>query len=437
MLRGPMDTIEVDLPFGPGDNAEADNDEDSRPALGWARILAYCLANIGFGMFYGFNNSTLTLWLQQFTKDPRPIGLLGGSHSFEGVVLQPLAGSISDRFRSPLGRRRPLMLVFVPISCVLLCVTPIAAHVHSHRLLWIAISIVVFTCAFNLAYDPYQALLADSTSPSQRGRVSAAWYLAGAVGQVGLLFLPMPLTAKFYLLAASMLAMTLVTAAATPERSTAGDPRPSSRKRDELAKALGGLNTLTQARLYLITFLFYGAGVDAITPNLTIFVKTITRCGDSAAQHSFMVLLLATALAMIPCGWAADRFGPKRLLIGGFLLIASASICGLWVTTLLQIRCVLAVAGVATAAQNAGAFPLLTRLAPAREIGFYTGLQAAVLSIAGPAAIWFTGDLIEHGGYRMIFAVCTVCTIIASTCLVPISVKRAREEVAAREAATA
>lgn len=412
-------------------------DEDRRPLLSPARILAYCLANVGFGMFYAFNNWVLTLWLQRFTTDARLIGFLGGSHSYEGVVLQPLAGSISDRIKSPLGRRRPIILLFVPISCLFLCLAPIAAHSASHRLLWVVISVMIFTSTFNLAYDPYQALLADITHPAQRGRVAGFWYLVGSVGQVAILFIKASLTAKFFWVAGIMIVTTLITAIGTPERPTTGHT--FGRKREELRAAFAGLGLLKQTRLYLLMFLFYGAGTDAITPNLAIFIEKITHCSDDTALHSVIMLQLFVALSMIPCGWLVDRVGAKRVLLAGLGLVALASLCGLWINTLPQVWIVLAVAGIGTAAQNAGSYPLLTRLVPPREIGFYTGLQTAGVSIAGPAAIWLTGTLINHSHhqYRVIFAVCVVCTALAAIALTPIDLKAARQEVVDREAAVA
>jgi len=413
-------------------------DDDKHPPLSPVRILAYCLANVGYGMFFAFNNWILTLWLGKYTNDASLIGFLGGSHSYEGVVLQPLAGSISDRLKSPLGRRRPIILATVPVSCLFLCLAPLMAHVHSHRIVWIAAAVVIFTSTFNLAADPYQALLADITNPTQRGRVAGFWYLIGSVGQVLVLFLPGALESKFYWVAGIMLVTTLATVAWTRERPTTTSGV-HVRKRDEFRKALSGLRELKQARYYLLMFLLYGAGTDAITPNLSRFIKTITHCSDKTALHSLIALQLFVALSMVPAGWLADRFGYKRLLFTGFALVGIASLLGLWVTTLHQIWAVLALAGIALAAQNAGAYPLLTRLVPSKEIGLYTGLQTAVVSIAGPLAIWFTGQLINHshGQYRLIFAVCSVCTLLAAISLAPINLDRAHKEVADREAATA
>jgi maltose/moltooligosaccharide transporter len=412
-------------------------EEAARPSKPLARMLAYCLANLGYGMFFAFNNGSLTLWLQRYTADPRLIGLLGGSHSFEGVIIQPIVGAISDRLRLKLGRRRPVMLLFIPSSCLFLALTPFVAHHLAHPLPAIVACIFLFTMSFNVAFDPYQALMVDTTPASQRGRVTALFYLLSAVGQVGVLFLNLPLSAKFVLVAAIMLVTTLVTIAGTPERPAPLEAHEAAeRRRDVFRRSLGGLRNLKQVRFYLLMYLFYGAGTDAITPNLTIFVRRITHCSNEAAQHSMTILLLAMGLSMIPCGWLADRLGSKRMLTAGFVLVGLAAVGGLWVQTLPQIAVVMALAGIGTAAQNASAYPLLSRLVPGREVGFYTGLQTAATSIAGPLTILLTGWLILHGGhsgYRMIFVVCGACTILALLFLAAIKPDTGRHEVIDRE----
>jgi MFS family permease len=210
----------------------------------------------------------------------------------------------------------------------------------------------------------------------------------------------------------------------------------AERRRDVFRRSLGGLRSLKQVRFYLLMYLFYGAGTDAITPNLTTFVRRITDCSNEAAQHSMTILLLAMGLSMIPCGWLADRLGSKRMLTAGFVLVGLAALGGLWVQTLPQIAVVMALAGIGTAAQNASAYPLLSRLVPGREVGFYTGLQTAATSIAGPVTILLTGWLILHGGhsgYRMIFVVCGACTVLALIFLAAIKPDTGRHEVIDRE----
>jgi len=407
--------------------------EPPREPLSPGRILGYGLANLGYGAFYALNNAALPLWMGHYTSNALLIGLMASTHSFEGAIIQPLVGTASDRLRTPLGRRRPFLLAAVPVSVLFLLLAPLAAHLPAPvRLAAIVACVFLFTVAFNVAMDPYQALLPDITPPTQRGRVTGIWMFLGALGQVLLLLLHLPLPAKFVLAALLMLATTLLTCLWTPEPPRHAQSGPAPSRRAEVREALRGLRTLRQARTYLLMFFCYGAGTDAVLPFLTLFIRKITHCGEQTAQTMFVVLMAATALGMLVFGWVSDRIGPHKLLLVSLLLIAAAAANGLWVTTLPQVAAVLGLAGLGIAAQNASAYPLLTRLVPGEEIGFYTGLQTAAVAIAGPAALALTGALINHSGYRVIFAVCAVGIVAGLLILLRLRPHDAAGEIAAR-----
>src|SRR5581483_10389874 len=112
-------------------------------------MLAYACASLGTGAFYAFNNAALPLFLRPLTGSDVLIGLLSSTRSVEGALIQPLVGTWSDRLRSPLGRRRPFLIVAVPLSALVLALTPLAPNLG----LTVA-AIVAFSLAFNLAVDP-------------------------------------------------------------------------------------------------------------------------------------------------------------------------------------------------------------------------------------------------------------------------------------------
>ncbi len=417
----------------------------ARP-LSRSGIFWYCLANLGYGAFYAFNNFALTLWIPGYTHNAVVQGLVGGSHSFEGIFIQPVVGSVSDRMTGPGGRRRPFMRMFIVVSAVFLLLAPAAALLPPPlRLAGILICIFLFTLTFNVAADPYQALLTDITTPEQRGRVTGIWFFVGAVGQVlilillaALLLLPklhLPLGLGFPLVAFLMLFTTLLTCARTREPrvvAPAASPRGAF---GDIGLALGGLRTLRQARLYMVMFFLFGAGVGAVTPYLTTFIKQVTACGNAVSLALSAFLIVMTAVGSLAFGPLGDRLGSKRLLMLSMALVAAAALNALWVSSLLSVAIVLAVAGLGIGAQNASAYPLLTRLVPAKEIGFYVGFQTAAASLAGPGAVYLTGSLINHSGYRVIFAVCAVCLLLALAAVSFLRESDAAEEIAAREQA--
>jgi MFS family permease len=95
----------------------------------------------------------------------------------------------------------------------------------------------------------------------------------------------------------------------------------------------------------------------------------------------------------------------------------------------------MALAGLGNAAQSVSAYPLLTELVPAEEVGFYTGLQSTANSIAAPVTAFLTGALINQGGhnYRMIFAVCVVFIAGSIAILSQIRLNEAVTEIEARD----
>src|SRR5581483_10582307 len=93
------------------------------------------------------------------------------------AVAQPLVGRLSDRTRTPMGRRRPFMLVGVPVTAVSLGI------LATHPPFWLMLGILTIAAFFLwVALDPYNALIADLFPPSQRGRVGGILGLVQALG---------------------------------------------------------------------------------------------------------------------------------------------------------------------------------------------------------------------------------------------------------------
>lgn len=441
--------IPVNTPLG---NAGAQpRPADAGPAapLSARGVFWYSLANLGIGAFYAFNNFVLPLWLAPFTGNAILLSLLGGSHSFEGAFIQPVVGSISDRLRGPGGRRRPFLRVFIPLCSLFLLLTPLGAALPpSLRLPAIVAGVFLFTLTCNVALDPYQALLADITTLAQRGKVTGTWYFVGAAGQVlilvllaALLLLPrlhLSLGLGFPLVAVLLLGTAWLTCARTAEPDVVPARESARGHRDDVKLALAGLRTLHQARTYMAMFFLFGAGVGAVTPLLTTFIKQVTGCGNAVALALSALLLVMTGVGSLAFGPLADRVGYKRLLGGSLVLVALASVGALGIHTVGQVALVMGLAGLGIGAQNASAYPLLTRLVPAKEIGFYVGLQTSASALAGPGAGLVTGMLVNHSGhdFRLIFGVCAVCLLLAAAVLSLLREQSAPGEVAARERET-
>src|SRR5260221_13130393 len=89
----------------------------SMPAdLSLATKMFYAAGSVGTGAFYSFNNFVLPPILKSFGAPDLLIGLLSSTRSIEGAVIQPTIGALSDRVWTRFGRRRPFMLIGIPLS---------------------------------------------------------------------------------------------------------------------------------------------------------------------------------------------------------------------------------------------------------------------------------------------------------------------------------
>src|SRR5258708_1778100 len=135
-----------------------------REPLTRSRTLRYSAGSVGAGAFYAFNNFVLPQLLRAAGAGDLLTGLLSSTRSIEGAIIQPTVGALSDRTRSRLGRRRPFIALGIPLSAAFFVFAATQRDV-----LGLTIAIVLFSIFFNVAADPYVALLADITGVGERG----------------------------------------------------------------------------------------------------------------------------------------------------------------------------------------------------------------------------------------------------------------------------
>lgn len=412
--------------------------------------LLFSSGNFGSGMFYAFNNFILPLFLDPLHVPIIAIGLLSSTRSLEGAVLQPIVGAWSDRTWTRWGRRRPFILRFVPICVVFILLTPFLPGIAASPplaalqrslgisptvlvVLLLVICIFLFTLAFNLMYDPYNALLADITPPHQRGRVNGIFQAIGALGQSAVLLLTAFLastlgwTGIFLIVGLSLGLFFIPTVLGIREPREL--PGTSRTHRYSVRDYWNGLKADRQVQLYFAVQFFLWFGINAITPYLTLYAKKEAHFGDTEALILSFILLLSSAIFNWPFGLLCDWVGLKRVFLLGMMLMAGASIAGIFTTEPLLLYIILTFAGIGNAAQTASSYPLLTRLVFPDQIGLYTGLNSTVTSIAAPASAALAGVLIGTLGYRAMFPFVAVMFLAS---LVPLALLRMDQSLAAR-----
>src|SRR5690349_17229164 len=119
-------------------------ENEDRPRLSARMMGRYSVASIGTGFFYAFSNAVLPLLIP--SENVLLVNLMSNTRSIEGTFIQPVVGAWSDRTWTRLGRRRPFMLAAMPVSALVMALTPLAPN-----LAFIVAGIVLFSLLFNVA----------------------------------------------------------------------------------------------------------------------------------------------------------------------------------------------------------------------------------------------------------------------------------------------
>jgi MFS family permease len=131
------------------------------------RRLMWKLGLGAFGLAFSITTTAAYLppLLHRFTDSGGLIGVILGAEGIFALTLSPIVGPWSDSFHTPLGRRRPFMLVALGPMGFCLLLMPFMPN------LWTTVVIVMsFFFAYYLYVTPYRGLYPDVLPPELFGR---------------------------------------------------------------------------------------------------------------------------------------------------------------------------------------------------------------------------------------------------------------------------
>jgi maltose/moltooligosaccharide transporter len=164
----------------------------AKPTLSIRQIITMSFGFLGIQFGFALQNGNTSRILRSFGADVDQLPAFWLVAPIVGMIVQPLIGHYSDKTWNRLGRRKPyfltgailssLALVFLPNSGALAGVIPA---------LWIGAGMVmVMDTSFNIAMEPFRALVADNLPDKQRTLgFSIQTFLIG-LGAVGGSYLP-------------------------------------------------------------------------------------------------------------------------------------------------------------------------------------------------------------------------------------------------------
>ncbi|MBX9783428.1 MAG: MFS transporter [Chitinophagaceae bacterium] len=162
-----------------------------KPRLSFWQIWNMSFGFLGIQFGFALQNGNASRILRTFGADVEHLSWFWLAAPLVGMIVQPIVGHYSDKTWNRLGRRRPYFLTGAILSSVALCLMPNASlfTAIAPALFIGAGMLMIMDACFNLAMEPFRALVADNLPDSQRTTgFSVQTFLIGVGAIVGSAF---------------------------------------------------------------------------------------------------------------------------------------------------------------------------------------------------------------------------------------------------------
>jgi MFS family permease len=406
--------------------------------LGFAELLILNAYWVGLSfMWNAIHPILLPAVLLNYVPDDRKntyLGLLTFGGLIIAMFVQPISGAISDGWRSPLGRRRPLAIAGTLFDFVFLSILAWAGG-----LTWLFIGYVGLQLSSNIAHGPMQGLMPDRVPRIQLGVASSlktflemltlivASLLAGRLLD--------PVTrdpTRIMLVVMALLAVSAtITFLGVREESSHSNAR-TDWKSSLRQFRIDFRGNSSYAWLIAERLLFL-VGVYGLQTFAQYYLQDVLRVPDPPRQTGDLLAALTVTMIVLVLagGWLTDRYGAKLILVVGSLTAALGMFLMLFATDMGSLLIFGSVLGAGLGLFLTSNWALATSLAPVDEAGKYLGLtnlatagSAALARLEGPVLDWLNaawpGAWI---GYKGLFLFGALCMILSVFLLQKIDVK--------------
>lgn len=210
------------------------------PRLSTGQIWNMSIGFLGIQFGFALQNANASRILQNFGADVEHLSWFWLAAPITGMIVQPIVGHYSDRTWTRLGRRRPFFLFGAVFAAIALIFMPNSGSLAMFipPMFIGAGMLMIMDASFNVAMEPFRALVADKLPNTQRTKgfsvqttligigavvgswltyVLAEWFGISKVAETG--SVPNNVIFSFYIGAAVLLAAIIWTVVTTKEYS--------------------------------------------------------------------------------------------------------------------------------------------------------------------------------------------------------------------------
>ncbi len=363
------------------------------------------------------------------------LGLLTFAGLILAMLIQPIAGLISDRSGFSWGRRRPYILVGTMLAILFL---PGIGLAGSFAILFVTYCLLQVSS--NIAQGPYQGFIPDLVPEGKRGRASGVKTLLEIIGGAiavltigifmdrysagegsGWLWLALAILGTVLLV---VMAATVLTVKERPGIAAPRLPILPTIYRTFKIDIRANRNFIWFLASRLLVFMAFAT----VQQFALYFLRDVVDVADPAeATARFFVVAVVGMLAVVyPAGRLSDRIGRKPIAISSGLLGAVAIAIIFFSHSYISILIAGGIMGIAIGAFMSTNWALATDLVTKGEEARYLGLAnmataggAALARLIGPVIDFFNAQSAGLG-YQVMLGACFVYFVAGALLLLKI-----------------
>ncbi len=371
-------------------------------------------------------------------------GIIMAADNVIAVFLLPFFGGLSDRCKSPLGKRRPYIVAGTLMAVFFMFFLPLLDNsYYSAPTSWKIIAFIVLLAltlmSMGIYRSPAVALMPDVTPKPLRSKANAIINLMGAVGGVlylGIAAILFPagddLNAHknyfpvFLIIGGIMLLAMLVIVffvnepkllKKQQEYEMAHPEEDLSIRVDENTSVLPASVKKSLAFL-LFSIAFWFIGYNGVTTWFTKFAEVEWQMNDGPAATCVMIATVVAIISYIPVGNLASRIGRKRTIQIGVTILALSFFSGFVFTLFYHsfspfLYLIFSLVGMSWAAINVNSLPMVVEMCKGSDIGKFTGLYYTFSMSAQIITPVLAGALVQYISYKLLFLYSAVFVALA------------------------
>ncbi|MHA1729355.1 MAG: MFS transporter [Promethearchaeota archaeon] len=386
---------------------------------------------ISFGFFassaaWSLYNSFVSDALDVLVDTLTIVGFLMTIDNIIGIFVQPVTGNLSDRTKSRFGRRKPFIMIGLPISAIAFIFIP----VFETNLVVLLIVMFIFNFAMASWRAPVISLTPDFCPPKFRSKGNGIIVFLGAFGSIfsflvgGILIDISPILA-FGVISALMFVALFIIIFYVKEPDTRNWDFTYLKTQKEISLWENIKIVVTEKEkspLFMLLAIFsLFVAYQALESMWTVYAteSSIFDLTRGEATQCLTFVALPVMIFAVPSGIIAKKITRKKTIILGLIVCATTVFVGNFIKGSENINImkfvIFPIFGIGWSLILINIIVMIWQMAPtAKLIGTYTGLyyfSSFLAAIVGPTILGFFMDLVV--GLENMFIVCSAFLIIA------------------------